>query len=109
MVDHQFGIDVPDPYRWMEGIDNTEYKAWLKAQGEWARDELSKIADRDALLARLGELGLGTSTVDGVETMSGRTIYTTTPENAQLEKLATRDRGTERILIDPELIGGDHR
>lgn len=108
VVDHQFSVDVPDPYRWMEGIDNAEYQAWLKAQGDWARDELSKVAGRDALLARVRELGLGTSTIGGVETMSGRTIYTTIPENAQLAKLATRDGGTERILIDPELLGGDH-
>lgn len=108
VVDHQFGVDVPDPYRWMEGIDNAEYKAWLKAQGEWARDKLSKIAGRDALLARIRELGLGVSRIEGVETRSGRTIYATIPENAQLEKLATRDRGTERILIDPELLGSDH-
>jgi prolyl oligopeptidase len=80
----------------------------LKAQGEWTRDELAKIAGRDAVLARIRELGLGTSTVEGVETMNGRTVYMTTPENAQLEKLATRERGTERILIDPELLGGDH-
>jgi len=108
VVDHQFGIDVPDPYRWMEGIDNAEYKTWLKAQGEWARDELAKIAGRDALLARVRELGLGASMVGGVEIKNGRTIYTTIPENAQLPKLATRDRGTERILIDPELLDGDH-
>jgi len=107
VVDHQFGIDVPDPYRWMEGIDNAEYKTWLKAQGEWTRGELAKIAGRDALLARVRELGLGTSGVGGVQIKNGRTIYTTIPENAKLAKLATRDRGTERILIDPELVGGD--
>jgi len=107
VVEHQFGVDVPDPYRWMEGADNAEYKTWLTAQGAWARDELAKIPGRDALLARVRELGLGTSTVDGVEARNGRTIYVTTPENAKLAKLATRDHGTERILIDPELLGGE--
>jgi prolyl oligopeptidase len=107
VIDHQFGVDTPDPYRWMEGADNPEYKTWLTAQGAWTRDELAKIAGRDALLARVRELGLGISAVGGVQVANGRTIYTTTPENAKLPKLATRDRGTERILIDPELVGGD--
>lgn len=107
VVDHQFGIDVPDPYRWMEGLDNAEYRTWLKAQGESARTELANIAVRDGLLARVRELGLGVSGVVGVQIRNGRTIYTTIPENAKLGKLATRDRGIERILLDPELVGGD--
>jgi len=108
VVDHQFGVDVPDPYRWMEGNANPELKGWLAAQGAWARGELAKLPERDALLARIRELGLGSSGVSGVQIASGRTIYTTLPENAQLAKLATRDNGVERILIDPETIGGEH-
>src|SRR5689334_18942244 len=91
VVDHQFGIDVPDPYRWMEGADNPEYKTWLAAQGEWSRAQLAKLPGRDALFARVREIGLGASTVGGLEIANGRTIYITTPENAQLAKLATRD------------------
>src|SRR3569623_2112756 len=41
VVDHQFGLSVPDPYRWMEGIGNTEYTTWLAAQGTWAKGELA--------------------------------------------------------------------
>jgi protease II len=56
VVEHQFGVDVADPYRWMEGNDNAQYKTWLGAQGEYARKQLSKLPGRDALFARLREL-----------------------------------------------------
>ena len=104
-VDHQFGVDVPDPYRWMEGLDNKELQTWLAAQGDYAKGELAKLAERDKLLPRIRELGLGVSTVSGVQIARGRTIYTTLPANAQLAKLATRDGTTERILVDPEKLG----
>lgn len=110
VVDHQFGVDVADPYRWMEGNDNAEYKTWLTAQGEYAQKRLSKLPGRDALFARLRELGLGASTISGVQIHNGRTIYRTLPAGAQLAKLATLDGTKERILIDPEGlgVGGKH-
>src|SRR6188474_3288828 len=43
VVDKQFGIDVPDPYRWMEGQGNKEHTDWLRAQGEHAAPELAAI------------------------------------------------------------------
>jgi prolyl oligopeptidase len=104
-VDHQFGLDIPDPYRWMEGNDNAEYKTWLTAHGDYAKGELAKSPGRDKLHARIRELGLGVSNVFAVDSHSDRTIYSTLPENAQLAKLATRDGTTERILVDPEKLG----
>src|SRR4051812_28034213 len=104
-VDHEFGLDVPDPYRWMEGIANQEFKTWLAAQGAYAKGELAKLAEQAKLLPRIRELGLGVSTVSGIAIQRGRTIYTTLPANAQLAKLATRDGDTERILVDPEKLG----
>jgi prolyl oligopeptidase len=105
VVDHQFGLAVPDPYRWMEGIGNAEYTTWLTAQGAWAKRELAKLPKRDELFTRIRELGNGVSAVWGVQIEHGRTIYSTLPADAQLAKLATRDGAVERILIDPEKLG----
>jgi len=107
VVDHQFGLDVPDPYRWMEGIGNAEYTTWLAAQGAWAKKELAEIPKRDELFKRLRELGLGQTGVGGVQIQNGRTIYSELPEGAQLAKLMTRDGATPRVLIDPEKLGSE--
>jgi prolyl oligopeptidase len=105
VVDHQFGLTVPDPYRWMEGIGNTEYTTWLAAQGAWAKGELAKLPRRDELFKRIRELGLGLGSVWGVEIEGGRTIYSELPAGAQLAKLMTRDGQTPRVLLDPEKLG----
>lgn len=52
-VDHQFGLDLPDPYRWMEGANNSEFQSWLKAQGEFTRAQLDRapaLSDRQKRL-----------------------------------------------------------
>ena len=43
VVDHVFGQDFPDPYRWMEGNDNPEFRAWLEAQGAHARHRIDDL------------------------------------------------------------------
>lgn len=104
-VDHEFGTAVPDPYRWMEGMDNPEYRTWLTAQGAYAKTELAKLPERDKLLPRIRELGNGVAAAYGLQIARGRTIYSTLPANAQLAKLATREGDQERILLDPEKLG----
>jgi len=104
-IDHLFNLEVADPYRWMEGLDNADFKTWLRAQGDYAAAELAKPPGRAKLHARIRELGLDVSAVWGLQIANGRTIYSILPANAQLGKLATRDGGVERILIDPEKLG----
>src|SRR5262245_45819123 len=91
VVDKQFGIDAPDPYRWMEGADNAEHTEWLRAQGEDAATQLAKIPGRDQLYARLRELGLGVTAVFDVQLGGKRIFHKLFPANAQLAKLAVRD------------------
>ncbi len=106
VVDKAFGIELADPYRWMEGTDNAEHTAWLRAQGEDAAAKLAKIPGRDKLYARLRELGLGISGVFDVQLGGTRVFHRVFPANAQLAKLAVRDAdGKTRILIDPEALG----
>ncbi|HEU4724877.1 MAG TPA: hypothetical protein VFU59_06210, partial [Candidatus Eisenbacteria bacterium] len=59
VVDSAFGLRVEDPYRWMEKPDNPEFLAWIRAQGEYARDQLDAIPGRAAIAARLTELSHG--------------------------------------------------
>jgi prolyl oligopeptidase len=105
VVDTQFGIDAPDPYRWMEG-DNAEHTDWLRAQGEHAALHLAAIPGRAKLHTRLRELGLGVTAVFDVQLGGGRMFHKLFPANAQLPKLAVRDPdGKTRVLVDPETLG----
>jgi len=43
VVDREFGLVLPDPYRWMEGENNAEFDEWLKAQAVYARVNLDAL------------------------------------------------------------------
>src|SRR3954447_3468907 len=50
------GVEVPDPYRWLEDEKSPEVQEWMKAQDDYARAPRAGLPGRDALAARLKEL-----------------------------------------------------
>lgn len=57
-VDVYHGIEVPDPYRWLETDvrESDEVRAWVEAQNEVTFRFLESIPEREALRERLTEL-----------------------------------------------------
>lgn len=51
-----FGVDVADPYRNMEKLDDPAVKAWIGEQNEYARATLDSIPGRAKLLAELNSI-----------------------------------------------------
>ncbi|MGH9379732.1 MAG: prolyl oligopeptidase family serine peptidase [Thermoanaerobaculia bacterium] len=56
LVETLHGVEVPDPYRWLEDLDSEETKAWVAAQNEVTFGYLEQLPGREALQARLTEL-----------------------------------------------------
>src|SRR5688572_25866994 len=55
-VDTLHGVQVPDPYRWLEDDKAKEVKDWMGAQDALTRSTLGRLPDRDAIANRLREL-----------------------------------------------------
>lgn len=56
VVDHLHGIEVPDPYRWLEDDNSEETAAWVEAQNEVTFGYLEEIEEREKIEKRLTEL-----------------------------------------------------
>ena len=55
-VDDYHGVEVADPYRWLEDPDSDETVAWVKAQNKVTFAHLEKLPHRQAFQKRLTEL-----------------------------------------------------
>ncbi len=55
-VDTYFGVEVKDPYRWLENDQSAETAEWVKEENEVTFDYLSKIPFRAELKKRLSHL-----------------------------------------------------
>lgn len=56
VTDNYFGVDVADPYRWLEIDTAAEVEAWVAAQNKVTFDYLAQIPFRSALRDRYEEL-----------------------------------------------------
>ncbi len=54
--DRLFGVEVKDPYRWLENPDSEATKAWVKAQNEVTFGYLSQLEVREKLKERITQL-----------------------------------------------------
>src|SRR5688572_31949247 len=50
------GVDIVDPYRWLEAQDSSETRAWIDAQNAYTHSVLDHLPIRGRLLSRLSEL-----------------------------------------------------
>jgi prolyl oligopeptidase len=96
------GVEVKDPYRWLEDGKSPEVVAWMNAQDDFARAELRKLPERDAIAARLKELFY----LDALSAPVHRgSRYFYSRRHATKEKTVVywkegRD-GKEQVLFDP--------
>jgi len=56
VVDRLHGVDVADPYRWLEDADAPEVQRWTDAQNAATRRALDRVPGRAALEKRLWQL-----------------------------------------------------
>ena len=105
------GIEVADPFRWLEDGTSDEVRAWTRAQNERTRAALDAIPGRTRLRDRLAELTrAGTSTAPSVR---GDQLFT-------IDRWGGRDRaalvvrpvgrplaGPGRVLLDPADASGE--
>jgi prolyl oligopeptidase len=107
VTDTYFGVQVVDPYRWMEDMTSPEFQAWMKAQADYTHGVLAALPGRDALAARIKELDHAGDRVGALQRWGDHYFYLKREQGHDLPKYCVRDGlgGAERVLIDPEPMG----
>ena len=54
--DEYHGVEVEDPYRWLESWDNPDVKDWSEGQDAYARSVLAALPERPAVHDRISEI-----------------------------------------------------
>ena len=108
VTDLLHGVPVSDPYRYMENVKDPLVQAWLKAQGDAARNTLDRIAGRDAFLKRIEALDAEQGDVvrEVVRLAGGEVFYLQRSRGERQFKLMLRRslQGAAQVLVDPELM-----
>ncbi len=108
VVETIHGIEVHDPYRWLEQAQSPEVVAWTKAQDRLAREQLARLPGREALQRRLTQLSR-------VESMTlplrrgSREFFARQHADKEKPVYYVHDlaSGATRVLLDPNTMSAD--
>ncbi len=107
-VDDYFGVEVADPYRWLEVLDDSDVTEFVEAQNALAIPYLESVAARQRIISRLVSLW-------DVERFrlpvqrGGRTFYRRNDglQNQDVLFVAENTSAEPRSLIDPNVWSAD--
>ncbi|MBL9101002.1 MAG: S9 family peptidase [Myxococcales bacterium] len=108
VVDTYHGVQVADPYRWLEELDTPDTRAWVEAQNKLTFGYLGGIKERELLRNRLTRLWnyerYGLPNREG-----GRVFYSKNDGLQNQSVLYVQDPKTPspRILLDPNTLSAD--
>jgi len=98
------GIEITDPYRWLEDQDSPQTRKWLDEQTSYTRAYLDAIPGRDSIQGRVSEL-LSIPSVAQPWNVGDRYFFLKRLEYKEQPAIVMRNGlfGDETILIDPAL------
>ena len=104
-----YGVEIADPYRWLEDQTSPETRAWIDAQNRCTEGALRGLPGREQIGKRLAEL----MKVDSIEVpigRNGRYFFLKRPADQDLSALYMRAglAGREEVLIDPQPMSQEH-
>jgi prolyl oligopeptidase len=106
--DKLFGVEVEDPYRWLEKLDGEGVREWMDAQDRLARDYLAQQPPRERLAKRLKEL-FYVDSISPPRHRGGRLFYSRTHADKEKAVYYWREgeSGAEHVLLDPNAMSAD--
>ena len=118
-VDVYHGVQVADPYRWLENLDDPTVHSWVDVQNAYTKAQITNAPAREPFRRRMLELWnyerFGASLSGGhsyvvPEEHSGRLFYLHNDGAQDQSVLTVLDTPTAapRSLLDPNTLSADH-
>jgi prolyl oligopeptidase len=103
------GVEIIDPYRWLEDQDSPETRQWIDAQNKYTHSVLDGLQLRPLIQKRLTEL-MRIDSVSAPFEQGGRYFLFKKRAEDDLSILYVRKglAGADEILIDPHTLSADH-
>ena len=103
------GVEISDPYRWLEDQTSPETRAWIDAQDRCTESALRKLPGREAITARLTAL-MKVDTIGVPRAYGGRYFFTKREADQDLAAIYMRKGadGPDELLVDPGPMSADH-
>jgi prolyl oligopeptidase len=108
VVDTIHGVQVADPYRWMENADSPETQQYVRDEMAYTRSVLNPLPGRDVISTRLKQLlEIGTL---GTPKIGGEYYFYTRREgtkNQPVLYVRQGQNGKDRVLVDVNPLAAD--
>ncbi len=106
VVDNYHGLDVPDPFRWLEDHQSPRTRAWIEEQSAVGRAYLEALPGGDVLAPRVAKL-LDVEAIGDIQAFGGTIYYTKRAAGDEQASLFRRQgiEGTEELLLNPASLG----
>ncbi|MEM7308007.1 MAG: prolyl oligopeptidase family serine peptidase [Planctomycetota bacterium] len=107
-VDVYHGVEVRDPYRWLEDLESDEVRSWVEAQSSTTLPFLASRPQRDRIAERLAELW-NYERFSIPEVRGDRVFFRHNHGLDGQDSLYVVDEpeGEARLLLDPNELGED--
>lgn len=103
------GVEIVDPYRWLEDQDSQETRNWVAAENAYAHNLLDGLPARAPAFKRLMAM-FHHDTVSAPQEEAGYYFFTKKGADQDLSSIYRRKgaSGTDELLIDPHAMSADH-
>ena len=103
------GVEIVDPYRWLEDQESPETRAWIDAQNEYSHSLIDSLPTRQRISQRLTEL-MKVDKISIPRVRNGRYFLRKRAANQEQWIIYVREglEGKDEVLIDPHPMSPDH-
>jgi prolyl oligopeptidase len=103
------GVEIVDPYRWLEDQQSPETTAWIDEQNAYTQSLLSSVPGREKIRQELTDL-IRIDTVTMPTARNGRYFFTRRLGDQDLSVIYMREGldGEDVVLVDPHPMDPEH-